>query len=114
MRAFPEEDDRECRGRLIREVAEEQDILISTAESIIGHYTKYIADVIRAGSMEGVFVPYLGKFQVKLEYQQYRAYLHSLHPVMKKLFQQTAPEEVNQLLNHTHVRGKIKFNGPTD
>jgi nucleoid DNA-binding protein len=76
-------EDIECNARLIREVAEEQDVTISQVEDILKHVARYTADVIRSGNLEGVMIPYLGKFQVKIKNQQYKDYYHALGKDMK-------------------------------
>ena len=90
-------EERECNKRLINEVAEEQEVYISQVESVLQHYSSFIARTIRSGSLEGVSVPYLGKFQVKFKNHQFRSYLHSLHPVFKKMLQQAPPGEMEKL-----------------
>jgi hypothetical protein len=79
-------EEKECNGRLLREIAEDMQLTIAQVDDITKHYAGYIADTIRSGSLAGVTVPYLGKFQVKLHSQQYKDYLHSLGKDMKKYF----------------------------
>ena len=79
-------EEKECNHRIIREIAEDQNLPISLTEDIIQHTFNYVTDTIRSGSLEGVMIPYLGKFQVKAHSQQYRDYLHSLGKEMKGYF----------------------------
>lgn len=99
-------EERECNKRLVAEVAEELGINMATVEGVLQHYASFIASTIRSGSLEGVFVPYLGKFQVKLKNQQYRAYLHSLPPMFKQVFTKqpfAVTEEVLKVHDHEAV-----------
>jgi nucleoid DNA-binding protein len=85
----------ECNRRLINEVAEETDQSNSTIEAMIDHYAKFTAMTIQKGALEGVFFPFLGKFQVKHESQQYKAYLHTL-PANVKQFVDTAKMPIDE------------------
>lgn len=75
-----------CNKRITREVSEELEQTISLTEEIIDHYSSFIASTISSGNLEGVFVPYLGKFQIKPKSEQYRSFIHSLGAPMKSLF----------------------------
>jgi nucleoid DNA-binding protein len=92
-------EERECNKRLINQTAEDLGINISQVENILGHFADFTARTIRSGSLEGVCVPYLGKFQVKVKAQQYKEFLHSLHPVIKKEFQKLPTENITYLLD---------------
>ena len=76
----------ECNHRIVRTVAEDLKINIEQVEEITKFFTGYIADTIRTGSLDGVTVPYLGKFHVKPYSQQYKDFLHSLGKEMKGYF----------------------------
>ena len=78
----------ECNKELIEEVALENKVTRQLVEEITSHYGHYIATVIRTGSLEGVIVPYLGKFQVKMKSIQYKDYWKALTPEMRQLLQQ--------------------------
>lgn len=93
-------EEKTCNTRLIEEVSEEQQVRPAIVDGILKHYNNYIADTIRSGTMEGVMVPYLGKFQVKLKNQQYRAYLHSLHPVFKRVMESTPSNLIENLFTN--------------
>jgi nucleoid DNA-binding protein len=79
-------EEKECNSRIIREIAEDMSLNISQVEHITKHFSEFISGTIHSGSLEGVMVPYLGKFQVKLHSQQYKDFLHSLGKDMKKYF----------------------------
>lgn len=79
-------EERECNNHIIREIAEDANLNVSQVEDITKHCSSFIADTIRSGGLEGVMIPYLGKFQVKLHSQQYKDYLHSLGKDMKRYF----------------------------
>ena len=76
-------EEKECNNRLIREIAEDMSLNLSQVEDVTKHFSSFISQTIHIGGLEGVMVPYLGKFQVKLHSLQYRHYLHSLGKEMK-------------------------------
>jgi type II secretory pathway component PulF len=90
-------EEKECNRRLVKEVSEELEQTQAYTEKILSHYSQFIANTIRSGSLEGVFIPFLGKIQPKLKNQQYRDYLHSLHPVFKKVLQTSSPDMVEKI-----------------
>ena len=67
----------ECNSRILLEVVEETNIPQYVMESMVAHYSRFTANTIRAGAMEGIFFPFLGKFQVKHKAQQLKALIHS-------------------------------------
>ena len=75
-----------CNDRLTKEVASENNLTQETVLDVLGSVSKFIHYTIKSGSLEGVRIPYLGVFKVKPRAQQYKDYLHSLGPYMKKMF----------------------------
>lgn len=90
---------KECNSRLIQETANELKVSEKTVNDCLSFYSEFIVGTIRAGNMEGVTVPYLGKFQVKLHLQQYKDFFHALTPEHRKLLKNAPRESINDLLN---------------
>lgn len=93
-------EDQECNKRLIEQIAIDLKVKNSVVEHIIYSYTAYIANTMKSGTMEGVCVPYLGKFQVKMENQQYKAYLHQLPVPFKQIFQNNPPAIIDEVFKY--------------
>jgi len=75
-----------CNSRLVKEVANENNITQESVNDILNSVSSFVHLTIKSGSLEGVRLPYLGVFKVKPRTQQYKDYLHSLGPDMKKMF----------------------------
>jgi hypothetical protein len=87
----------ECNQRLIKEVADELKSHPSIVAGCIDFYGEFIANTIRAGAMEGVIIPYLGKIQVKLINQQYKDFLHAQTPAFKKMVKDASGRQLDEL-----------------
>jgi len=78
--------EKECNTRLIKEVAAENNITQELATAMIKSTTDFMNFTIRSGNLEGIRLPYLGAFQIKVRSQQYKDFLHSLGSGMKQIF----------------------------
>lgn len=87
----------ECNRRLIEEVATEMSLTKGMVENIIQYHAQYTHRVIKSGTLEGVFFPYLGKIQPKLKLQQYKNFFHALVPQMRKMLKERGLEAVKVL-----------------
>ena len=83
-------EEREYNNHIIREIAEDMDMTIIQVEDITKHFSNFIGTTIHSGGLEGIMIPYLGKFQVKLHSQQYKDYLHAIGREMKGYFKKNA------------------------
>ena len=92
--------ERLCNDRLVKEVATGNSLTQETVLDILGSVSRFIHLTIKSGSLEGARIPYLGVFKVKPRAQQYKDYLHSLGPDMKKLFKanKTGYDVINENL----------------
>ena len=95
-------EEKECNNRIVRDIAEDMKLNISQVEDITKHFSGFISNTIHSGAMEGVMIPYLGKFQVKLNSQQYKDYLHALGKDMKWYFKKN-PEAMNTLMEGSEL-----------
>lgn len=101
MSAIPPHVEIECNKRLLEEVSEEMGVTQALTQSMLTHYSDFIARTIQLGNLDGVFVPYLGKFQVKHTSLQYKNYIHLLSPPLRKIFERNIIHmpPLNDLLN---------------
>lgn len=77
-----------CNEAIIRQIAEDMKLNIGTVEDIIKSVSSFTANTIRTGGLEGVMIPYLGKFQVKHRSQQYKDFKFALNKDMYPLLKQ--------------------------
>jgi hypothetical protein len=90
----------ECNKRLVTEVSEELGIAQSVTQHALAHFSDFIAATVQIGNLEGVYVPYLGKFHVKHKAQQYKNYLLSLVPSLREQFRTNCSRsDLKELLN---------------
>ncbi len=88
----------ECNARLMKEVSEEMKCSTALVKECVEFYGQFIADTIRAGSLEGVAIPYLGKIQVKLINQQYKEFLHAQTPAFRRMLLDAPRTQIDELL----------------
>ena len=60
-----------CNDQLYREVAEELDISPARVREAVSFQSKFIAEHILSGSLENFYIPYFGKFKVRVKYIQW-------------------------------------------
>lgn len=60
-----------CNDSLYREVADELDISPSRVREAVAFQSRFIAELIKQGSMENFYIPYFGKFKVRVKYIQW-------------------------------------------
>lgn len=84
----PEPEDIECNGHIIRDIAADMSLNIGTVEDIIKSVTSYVAEIVRCGALEGVMVPFLGKFHIKPYTIQYKNFLYSIGKEMRVYLKQ--------------------------
>lgn len=78
--------DKYCNKALIYETSSELRIPEKQVKDLISFFTQQITIEIKSGAMNGVMVPYLGKFQIKHDNLQYKEFFDTLTPDMQKIF----------------------------
>lgn len=59
-----------CNEDLYQEVAEELEISPSRVREAVTFMSKFIAEEIKSEKMENIYIPYFGKFKVRVKYIQ--------------------------------------------
>jgi hypothetical protein len=93
----------ECNSRLLEEVAEELNVPQGTVDYVIHTFTQHINKTIRAGNMDGVAIPYLGKIQVKHINRQFADFIHANPKEFKNIIKQITPESLHEIMSPDEI-----------
>lgn len=74
-----------CNVDLYQEVAEELELSVSRVREAVDYMSKFIAEEIKSERLENMYIPYFGKFKVRVKYIQFVNEMGIVKGVPRKL-----------------------------